>query len=119
MGSYKEFKRQKNKKLADLENANEKADILNSKALEVNKALDKLKPSTFNKNNKIISNEDIEKIKDYIRDAKDITKSFKKTSKVNNLINNVEQNYDNIRMENFALRDKVKNLEFPSAKVTW
>ena len=111
MGGYKEFKRQKNKKLADLENAYKKADLLNSKALEVNQALDKLKPSTFNKNNRIISNEDIEKIKDYIKNAKDVTKSFKKTSKVNNLINNVEQNYDNIRIENFALRDKVKNLE--------
>ena len=111
MGSYKEFKRQKNKKLADLENAYKKADLLNSKALEVNQALDKLKPSTFNKNNKIISNEDIEKIKDYIKNIKDVTKSFKKTSKVNNLINTVEQNYDNIRIENFVLRDKVKNLE--------
>ena len=111
MGSYKEFKRQKNKKIADIENANKKADLLNSKALEVNKALDTLKPSTFNKNNRVISNEDVEKIKDYIQDVKDITKSFKKTSKVNNLINTVEENYDNIRIENFALRDKVKNLE--------
>ena len=111
MGSYKEFKRQKNKKLADLENAYKKADLLNSKALEVNQALDKLKTSTFNKNNRIISNEDIEKIKDCIKDVKDVAKSFKKTIKVNNLINNVEQNYDNIRIENFALRDKIKNLE--------
>lgn len=111
MGGYKEFKRQKNKKLADLENAYKKADLLNSKALEVNQALDKLKSSTFNKNNKIISNEDIEKIKDYTKAVKDVTKSLKKTSKVNNLINTIEQNYDNIRIENFELRDKVKNLE--------
>ena len=111
MGSYKEFKRYKAKKLADLENAYKKADLLKSKALEVNQALVKLKPSTFNKNNRVISNEDIEKIKDYIKGVRDITKSFKKVSKVNNLINTVEQNYDNIRIENFALRDKVKNLE--------
>ena len=67
--------------------------------------------SAFNKNNKIILNEDIEKIKDYTKAVKDVTKSLKKTSKVNNLINTIEQNYDNIRIENFALRDKVENLE--------
>jgi len=84
---------------------------LSSKAIEVNQTLEKLKPSTFNKNNKIISNEDIEKIKDYIKNTKDVTKLLKKTSKVNNLINTVEQNYDNIRIENFVLKGKVKNLE--------
>lgn len=84
---------------------------LNSKAIEVNQTLEKLKPSTFNKNNKVISNEDIEKIQDYTKAVKDVAKLFKKTSKVNNLINTIEQNYDNIRIENFALRDKVKNLE--------
>ncbi len=111
MGSYKEFKRQKNKKLAELENANKKADLLNSKAIEVNQTLEKLKPSTFNKNNKIISNEVIEKIKNYTKDVNDITKSFKKTTNVNNLINSIEQNYNTIRIENFDLKDKVKNLE--------
>ena len=111
MGSYKEFKRQKNKRLAELEKANKNADLLSSKAIEVKQALEKLKPSTFNKNNRIISNEDIEKIKEYTKDVKDVTKSLKKANKVNNLINTVEQNYDNIRIENFALKDKVKNLE--------
>lgn len=71
-----------------------------------------MKSATFNKNNKIISsNDDIEKIKDYTKEVKDITTSIKKVSSINNLVDNIEKNYNSVLEENGSLKRKLKFFE--------
>ena len=41
-------------------------------ALDIDKILDNLKPTKLNKNNMIISSEDVQKLKNYTKDVKDI-----------------------------------------------
>lgn len=70
-----------------------------------------MKPTTFNKNNKIISNEDIEKIKDYTKEIKEVTKSITEVSNINNLVDNIEKNYNNVLEENGSLKTKLKTAQ--------
>jgi len=111
MGKYKDFKRQKEQKLAELENTNKKTEALNINANKISNILENLKPTTFNKNNKIISNDDIEKIQNYTKEVKEVTKSVKKVSNINNLVDNIEKNYNKIIEENGFLKTKLKNAE--------
>ncbi len=62
--------------------------------------------------NRVISNEDIEIIKKYTKDVKDTNKSIKNVNSLNNLMKNLEQNYDEIRKENNSLKDKLKKAEY-------
>lgn len=117
MPRYKELKREKEQKLTELESTNKKTETLNTKANEINKIVENLKSATFNKNNKIISVEDIEKIKDYTKEVKDITKSIKKVSNINNLVDNIEKNYNNVIEENSSLKIKLKNAESKITKL--
>ena len=111
MARYKDFKKQKEQKLAELENTNKKTEALNINANEISNILENLKPTTFNKNNRIISNDDIEKIIDYTNEVKEVTKSIKKVSNINNLVDNIEKNYNNVIEENGSLKTKLKNAE--------
>ena len=58
--------------------------------------LDNLRPSTFNKNNKQISNEDVEKIKNYAKEVENTTKSIKGVNNLNVIIDNIEQKYKDL-----------------------
>ncbi len=107
MARYKDFKRQKEQKLAEIE----KTETLNVKVQEINKIVENLKSATFNKNNKIISNDDIEKIKDYTKEVKNITKSIKKVSNINTLVDNIEKNYNSVLEENDSLKRKLEIAE--------
>ena len=72
MADYKVFKKQYEKNIKKLEEVNAKTDKLKVQANEVNQMLEKLKPATFNKNNRVISNEDVEKIKNYTKVVKEM-----------------------------------------------
>ena len=93
MDGYRELKREQEKNAKKLKEANNKSDKLNDKTEEINNILDNLKPSTFNKNNKQISNEDVEKIKNYAKEVEDTTKSIKGVNNLNVIIDNIEQKY--------------------------
>ena len=73
MGKYREIKKQLAKKEQKLEKANNQTKQLNNSSKDINKILDSLKPTKLNKNNMVISNEDVQKIKSYTEDVKDIT----------------------------------------------
>ena len=73
MGNYREIKKQLAKKEQKLEKANNQTKQLNNSSKDINKILDSLKPTKLNKNNMVISNEDVQKIKSYTEDVKDIT----------------------------------------------
>lgn len=112
MGRYKDFKRQKEQKLAEFEKTNSRIDTLDTKAQEVNKMLDNLKPTTFNKNNRIITNEEITIIKDYSKQVEETTKSIRKVSSINNLVNDIEKNYNKVIEENDVLKRKLDKAEY-------
>lgn len=111
MGRYKEFKRQREQNLAELEDTNKKTESLNIKSDEICKIVENLKPATFNKNNKIISNDDIEKIQNYTKEVKGVTKSVKKVSNINNLVDNIEKNYNKVVEENALLKTRLEKAE--------
>lgn len=96
MDGYRELKREQEKNEKKLKEANNRSDKLNDKTEEINNILDNLKPSTFNKNNKQISNEDVEKIKNYAKEVEDITRSIKGVNNLNVIIDNIEQNYKDL-----------------------
>ena len=109
MADYKVLKKQYEKNIKKLEEVNSKTDRLKGQANEVNQMLERLKPATFNKNNRVISNEDIEKIKNYTKAVKDTTKAIENVNSLNILMKNMEQNYDDLRMENFFLKEQVES----------
>ena len=112
MPKYKDFKRQKEQKLTELNKTNSKIETLNIKAQEINKMLDNLKPTTFNKNNKIITNEAIAEIKDYSNQVRETTKSIRKVASINSLVNNIEKNYNKVIEENDYLKRRLENAEY-------
>ena len=67
-----EIKKQLKKKEQKLAEANKKTDKLNNKTVDIEEILDNLKPTKLNKDNMLISNENAQKIKNYIEDVKDI-----------------------------------------------
>ena len=96
MDGYRELKKEQEKNAKKLKEANNKSDKLNYNTEEINNILDNLKPSTFNKNNKQISNEDVEKIKNYAKEVEDTTRSIKGVNNLNVIIDNIEQNYKDL-----------------------
>lgn len=96
MDGYRELKKEQEKNAKKLKEANNKSDKLNYKTEEINNILDNLKLSTFNKNNKQISNEDVEKIKNYAKEVEDTTRSIKGVNNLNVIIDNIEKNYKDL-----------------------
>lgn len=96
MDGYRELKREQEKNAKKLKEANNRSDKLNDKTEEINNILDNLKPSTLNKNNKQISNEDVEKIKNYTKEVENTTKSIKGVNNLNVIIDNIEQKYKDL-----------------------
>ena len=60
-----------------------------------------LKPTKLNKNNMIISNEDVQKLKNYTKEVKDITKTVISVNDLNIAIKDFEHN-------SFGSTEKVK-----------
>ena len=72
MGNYREIKKQLKQKEQKLEKANTQTKKLDNTSNNINVILDSLKSTKLNKNNMIISSEDVQKIKNYTEDVKDI-----------------------------------------------
>lgn len=58
-----------------------------------------LKSPLLDKNNKLISNENIDKVLNYTEQVKDTTKSIKSVNDLNITIDKVEKNYNNLENE--------------------
>ncbi len=65
MGNYREIKKQLVKKEQKLEKANTQTRKLDNTSKDIKEILSNLKPTKLNKNNMVISNEDVQKIKDF------------------------------------------------------
>ena len=118
MDGYSELRKQQDRNQKRLQEVNQKSDELNIKTEDINELLDNLKSPLIDKNNRLISNEDIDKIKDYTKDVTDTTRGLKSVNDLNMAIDNVENNYrkvvyerDDLIYQNNIKDSKIKELE--------
>lgn len=104
MSNYKKIKKQLDKNAQKLAEANNQTEKLYNSSKDINSILDKLKPSKLNKNNNVISNEDVEKIKNFTKDVKDITKTVRSVNDLNMAIKVFEHSSFEISQENSSLK---------------
>ena len=118
MGNYREIKKQIAKKEQKLEKANTQTKKLDNTSNNINTILDSLKPTKLNKNNMVISSEDVQKIKNYTEDVKDITQTVRSVNDLNMAIKDFEHSAFEIEKENCSLKYEIelKNNEIGSLK---
>ena len=71
MGGYSELKREQEKNTKRLKEANSKSGNLDIKTQEIKEILNNLKSPLLDKNNKLISNENIDKVLNYTEQVKE------------------------------------------------
>ncbi len=118
IGKYREIKKQLAKKEQKLEKANIQTRELDNSSKDIKEILDNLKPALINKNNMVISNEDVQKIKNYTEDVKDITKTVRSVNGLNMAIKDFEHSAFEIEKENRSLKYEIelKDNEIDSLK---
>ena len=118
IGKYREIKKQLAKKEQKLEKANIQTRELDNSSKDIKEILDNLKPALINKNNMVISNEDVQKIKNYTEDVKDITKTVRSVNDLNMAIKDFEHFAFEIEKENRSLKYEIelKDNEIDSLK---
>ena len=118
MSDYREIKKQLAKKDQKLEKANDQTKKLDNTSKDIDKILGSLKPTKLNKNNMVISNEDVQKIKNYTEDVKDITKTVRSVNDLNMAIKDFEHSAFEIGKENRSLKYEIelKNNEIGNLK---
>ena len=92
--------------------------ILDNESTNINEILDNLKPTLMNKNNMVISSEDVQKLKSYTNDVKDTTKTIRSVNDLNMAIKDFEHSAFEISQENRSLKyqlelkdDEIGNLK--------
>ena len=108
MGDYRKIKKQMKEKEQKLEKANNQTIKLDTTSNEINKLLDNLKPTKLNKNNMLISSENVEIIKKYTKDVKDTTKTIRNVNDLNMAIRDFEHSAFEIQQENSSLKDELE-----------
>ena len=108
MDGYKDFKKQIKRKEQKLAKANEQTEKLDNASKNINKILDSLKPTLINKNNMIISSEDIQKIKNFTKDVKDTNKTVRSVNDLNLAIKDFEHSAFKIDEENSSLKYQIE-----------
>ena len=99
MDGYSELKREQEKNTKRLKEVNSKSDELDIKTQEIKEILNNLKSPLLDKNNKFISNENIDKFLNYTEEVKETTKSIKGVNDLNITIDKVEKNYKDLESE--------------------
>ena len=108
MENYREIKKQREEHTKQLAKVNSKSDSLKYKSDAIYDIVDNLRSPNFNKSNKIISDEDVEKIKVFAEEVKDTTNDIKSVNDLNILIDEYDKNYDKLENENKILNQKTK-----------
>ena len=108
MGNYREMKKKLEQEKQKLDNANKQTKALDNKSKDIIGLLDSLKPMPFNKNNSQISNENIEIIKDYIKDVTDVTETVRNVNDLNMAIKDFEHSAFEIESENRSLKYEIE-----------
>ena len=108
MGDYRQIKKQMEQKEKKLAEANNQTKKLDNTTKDINTILDNLKPTKLNKNNMVISNEDVQEIKNYTEDVKDITKTVRSVNDLNMAIKDFEHSSFEIAKENRSLKYEIE-----------
>ena len=108
MDGYKDFKKQLKRKEQKLAKANEQTEKLDNESKDINKILDNLKPTLINKNNMVISSEDVQKIKNFTKDVKDVNKTVRSVNDLNLAIKDFEYSAFKIDEENSSLKYQIE-----------
>ena len=108
MGNYRKIKKQLEQKEQKLEKANNQTKKLDNTSTDITEILDNLKPTKLNKNNMLISNEDVQKIKNYTEDVKDITQTVRSVNDLNMAIKDFEHSAFEIEKENRSLKYEIE-----------
>ncbi len=118
MGDYRQIKKQLEQKEKKLAEANNQTKELDNTSKDIDKILDNLKPTKLNKNNMVISNEDVQKIKNYTNEVKDITQTVRSVNDLNMAIKDFEHSAFEIEKENRSLKYEIelKDTEIDSLK---
>ena len=108
MDGYKDFKKQLKRKEQKLAKANEQTEKLDNSSKEINRILDYLKPTLMNKNNMVISNEDVQKIKNFTKDEKDTNKTVRSVNDLNLAVKDFEYSAYEVEKENRSLNNQIE-----------
>ena len=108
MDNYREMKKKLEKQKSKLENANKKTNKLDSTSKDISKILDNLKAPLLDKNNKLISNENIENIKNYIENVADVTQTVRSVNDLNVAIEDFEFYTLEVDQENRSLKYQIE-----------
>ena len=108
MSDYRNIKKQLAEKEKKLEKANKQTNKLDNTTKDINQILNNLKPAKFNKNNMVISNEDVEKIKNFTQDVKDTTKTVRSVNDLNMAIRDFEHSAFEVEKENRSLKYQIE-----------
>ena len=109
MTNYRELKKEQEKNKKRLNELNDKADNLQNKSLQITNIIDNLKPNKLNKNNYSIANDEIDKIKDYIKQTQETTSNLKTTNELTTILEHYEENLKNHSKEVKNLQQRIKN----------
>ena len=108
MSNYTNIKKQLAEKEKKIDKANKQTNKLDNTTKDINQILDNLKPAKFNRNNMVISNEDVEKVKNFTQDVKDTTKTVRSVNDLNIAIRDFEHSAFEIEKENHSLKNKIE-----------
>ena len=95
MKNYRTLKLQEKDKKQRFIDTNKKIDNLGKETKKINDILNELKPSRLNKNNNVISNESVERIRKYGENVLETAKSLKSVKELNEVIKDVEKDLQN------------------------
>ena len=104
MNGYKDLKKQLKRKEQKLAKANEQTEKLDNASKNINRILDNLRPTLMNKNNMVISGEDVQEIKNFTKDVKDTNKTIRSVNDLNLAIRDFEYSTYEVEKENRSLK---------------
>ena len=117
MGNYREMKKKLEKQKSKLENANKQTKKLDNTSKDIYQILDNLKSPLLDKNNKLISSENIEKIKDYIKEVTDVTQTVRSVNDLNVAIEDFEFYTLEVGQENRSLQYQIEHKDDEISKL--
>ena len=104
MDNYRQMKKKLEKQKQKLENANKQTKKLDNTSKYISKILDNLKSPLLDKNNKLISNENIDNIKNYIENVINVTQTVRSVNDLNVAIEDFEFYTLEVGQENRSLQ---------------
>ena len=104
MDNYREMKKKLEKQKQKLDNANKQTKKLDNTSKDISQILENLKSPLLDKNNKLISNENIDNIKNYIENVTNVTQTVRSVNDLNVAIEDFEFYTLEVGQENRSLQ---------------